>query len=265
MTTVAEYRASRELFVNLCLRELRSKYKRSFFGWAWSLANPIAMTAVYTVVFRYFMHTKGVIGKPSGLNNFAIYLLCALLPFNFFVTSVTSSMASLVGNGGLIKKSYFELELLPMSSVAANLVSHLIELGLLLAVVLGVGNWRALVYLPFTLLTILLVATFTLGLGLLFSTFNVFFRDVQYFTSILFTIWFYMTPIVYPLTLVKRWATLLKLNPMTDAVQCFRSTFYDGAHPGWYELAYLAGMAFATVVVGLWVFNRFKYRFAEEL
>lgn len=265
MTSVAEYRASRELFANFCMRELRSKYKRSFFGWAWSLANPIAMTAVYTVVFKYFMRTPPVIGKPSGINNFAIYLLCALLPFNFFVTSVTTSMSALVGNGGLIKKSYFELELLPMSSVAANLVSHLIELGLLLVVVLGVGNYRAVIYLPFSLLTLIFVTAFTIGLGLVFSTFNVFFRDVQYFTSILFTIWFYLTPVVYPLTLVKRYATLLKINPMTDAVQCFRATFYDGARPSWIELGYLAGVALVTLVIGLWVFNRFKYRFAEEL
>lgn len=265
MTVVAEYRASRELFTNLCMRELRSKYKRSFFGWAWSLANPLAMTAVYTIVFKYFLHTKSVVGHPSGINNFAIYLLCALLPFNFFVASANACMATLVGNGSLIKKSYFKLELLPMSSVAANLVSHLIELGLLLIVVVGVGNYRAILYLPFTVLTLVLITAFTLGLGLLFATFNVFYRDVQYFTSILFTIWFYMTPIVYSLTLVHRFATWLKLNPMTDAVQAFRSTFYDGAHPGWWELGYLALVAVVTLSLGLWVFGRFKYRFAEEL
>lgn len=265
MTTIAEYRASRELFTNLTLRDLRAKYKRSFFGWAWSLANPIAMTAVYTVVFRYFLRTKSVVGHPSGLNNFAVYLLCGLLPFTFFLNGVNSSMASVIGNGSLIKKSYFERELLPISSVAANLVSHCIEMGLLLAVVLGLGNFRSLEFLPVTLVTMLLVTGFTIGLGLLFSTFNVFFRDVQWFTGILFTMWFYVTPIVYPLVIVHRYATLLKLNPMTDAVESFRATLYSGTYPGWYEFGYLAVVSFITLFVGLWVFNRLKYRFAEEL
>lgn len=265
MMTVADYRASRELFTNLTLRDLRTKYKRSFFGWAWSLANPIAMTAVYTVVFRYFLRTKGVVGNPSHLNSFAVYLLCGLLPFSFFLNGVNSAMGSIIGNAALIKKSYFERALLPISSITANLVSHFIEMGLLLAVVLALGNFRALLYLPITLLVILLVMAFTVGLGLLFATFNVFFRDVEYFSSILFTIWFYVTPIVYSLTLVKRYETILKINPMTDAVQCFRATLYDGTHPGWYEFGYLALVAVVTLSIGLSVFNRLKYRFAEEL
>lgn len=265
MITVADYRASRELFTNLTLRDLRTKYKRSFFGWAWSLANPIAMTAVYTVVFRYFLRTKGVVGNPSHLNSFAVYLLCGLLPFSFFLNGVNSAMGSIIGNAALIKKSYFERALLPISSITANLVSHFIEMGLLLAVVLALGNFRALLYLPITLLVILLVMAFTVGLGLLFATFNVFFRDVEYFSSILFTIWFYVTPIVYPLTLVKRYETILKINPMTDAVQCLRATLYDGTHPGWYEFGYLALVAVVTLSIGLSVFNRLKYRFAEEL
>jgi lipopolysaccharide transport system permease protein len=265
MTTLAEYKASRELFTNLTLRDLRAKYKRSFFGWAWSLANPIAMTVVYTVVFRYFLRTKGVVGHPSGLNNFAVYLLCGLLPFTFFLNGVNSAMGSVIGNAALIKKSYFERELLPISSITANLVSHFIEMALLLTVVLVLGNFRALEYLPITLLAILLVMAFTVGLGLLFATFNVFFRDVEYFASILFTIWFYATPIVYPLVLVKRYQTILKINPMTDAVQSFRATLYDGTHPGWYEFGYLAIASLVMLVAGLLVFNKLKYRFAEEL
>jgi ABC-2 type transport system permease protein len=191
--------------------------------------------------------------------------LCALLPFTYFLNGVNASMASLIGNSALIKKSYFEREMLPISSVVANLVSHCIEMGLLLAVVLAVGNYRALFWLPMTLVIMLLVTAFTIGLGLILGTFNVFFRDVQWFTNILFTIWFYLTPIVYPLALVKRYATYLKANPMTDAVESFRATLYDGTHPGWIEFGYLTAASFLTLVVGLWVFNQYKYRFAEEL
>src|SRR5579875_3584867 len=98
MTTVAEYRSSRELFNNLTLRELRSKYKRSFLGWTWSLVNPLVNTLVYTVVFLYFFHIHPSKAEPSGLNVYALSLLCAMLPFNFMQTTVMTSIGSLIGN-----------------------------------------------------------------------------------------------------------------------------------------------------------------------
>ena len=80
------------------MRELRSKYKRSFLGWAWSLANPLANMVVYTIVFKYFLHIKPAPGIPSGLNVYALFLLCALLPWNFFQFSVMGCISSLTGN-----------------------------------------------------------------------------------------------------------------------------------------------------------------------
>jgi ABC-2 type transport system permease protein len=266
MTSVASYRASRELFNNLALRELRSKYKRSFLGWAWSLANPLAMMVVYTLVFKYFLHIKPSPGVPSGLNVFALFLLCALLPWNFFQLSVTGCIGSLTGNESLIKKTYFPREVLPGATVGANLVSHLIEMGLLLLALLAFGNWRAVVYLPFVVLLTALMALFALGLGLMLSAFNVYFRDVQHFMGILFLVWLYLTPIIYPLSYVPpRYQSLLKLNPMTDATLCYRNAWYDGTHPGWLQLAYFAAWAVGTLAVGMLVFNRLEAGLAEEL
>jgi ABC-2 type transport system permease protein len=266
MTSIATYRSSRELFTNLTLRELRSKYKRSFLGWAWSLATPLANMVVYTIVFKYFLHIKPAPGYPSGLNVFALFLLCALLPWTFFQLSVMGCIGSLTANESLIKKSYFPRELLPGATVGANLVSHLIEMGLLLVALLAFGNWRAAVYVPLVLVLTLVMSAFAIGLGLLLSALNVYFRDIQHFMSILFLVWLYMTPIIYPLSYVPaRYHLLLQSNPMTEATLCYRACLYDGTLPHWAWFAYFTAWAAVMLAAGLLVFNRLSAGLAEEL
>ena len=266
MTTIAAYRASKELYLNLTLRELRSKYKRSFLGWVWSTINPLANMAVYTVVFTVFFRIHQEKGHPSGLNVYALSLLCGLLPWNYFQGSVVGSIGSLIANSSLIKKTYFPRELLPAATVGANLVSHLIEMGLLLVALLAFGDYRALEYLPFVLLLTALMALFALGLGLMLSALNVLFRDIEHFMSIVFLVWMYLTPIIYPITLVPgKYQTLIKLNPMTDAVLSYRAVLYDGRFPGAIELGYFAACALIAFFVGRSVFNRFEPALAEEL
>jgi ABC-type polysaccharide/polyol phosphate export permease len=268
--TLAEYRANKELLTNLTLRELRSKYKRSALGWAWSTINPIFYMIVYTIVFKYFFHAKISPGKPSGLNAYALFLLCAMLPFNFLQVSVMGSLSSLTGNSNLIKKTYFPRELLPASAVIGNLVAHAIEMSLLLVALLAFGNWRALVYLPFTVFLMLVLAVFAFGLGLAFSALNVYFRDIEHFLGIMFLAWFFLTPIIYSFDTLgssaKPWVKdLLKANPMTDAALSFRATLYDGTHPGWFQRAYFVLWSAALFFLGRMIFNRLEGGFAEEL
>lgn len=266
MTTLATYRSSRELFANLTLRELRSKYKRSFLGWAWSTVNPLANMLVYTIVFKYFFHARLGPGEPSGLDVYSLWLLSAMLPWNFFQNSVMTAISSLVNNSNLIKKTYFPRDLLPAANVAAGLVSHAIEMGLLLVALLAFGNYRALEELPFVVLLVFLTALFGLGFGLMLSVLNVYFRDIQHFVTILFMVWFYMTPIIYPIAFLhSRLQTIMKINPMTDMALSFQATLYDGTHPGWIELSYFALAAIALFVVGRSVFNRLEGGLAEEL
>jgi ABC-2 type transport system permease protein len=266
VTSVATLRRSRELYTNLVLRELRSKYKRSFLGWTWSLAYPLATMLVYTLVFKYFLHIKPAPGNPSGLDVYALFLLCALLPWNFFQISVNGCIGSLTANESLIKKSYFPREVLPGATVGANLVSHLIEMGLLLVALVAFGNWRAIIYLPIALLLTLIMATFALGFGLLLSVLNVYFRDIQHFMGIVFLAWVYLTPIIYPITYVPaHFQTWLKLNPMTDATLSYRAVLYDGRLPGWLQFGYFTAWAVGMLVAGLVVFNRLEAGLAEEL
>jgi lipopolysaccharide transport system permease protein len=252
---LSEYGEYKELFYNLTLRELRSKYKRSVIGWGWSMINPLANMAVYTIVFAVLLEIHPPVGVPSRLDNYALMLLAAMLPWNFFQGSIMESMGALLGNQNLIQKTYFPREMIPGATVASKMVSHLIEMGLLLVVILGFGNWRALIYIPLVILTMAVIAAFALGLSLLFSIGNVFYRDIQHFSNIFFFIWMFLTPIAYPYYILAgglnsptgslaspkivhllghafNLGSLFKINPMTDAVLVFQSFMYDGALPG---------------------------------
>jgi ABC-type polysaccharide/polyol phosphate export permease len=266
MSLISTYSGYRELYWNLTLRELRSKYKRSFLGWTWSLLNPAVNTLVYTILFGVFLKVSLPPGKPSGIHYYAIHLLCGLLPWNFFSTALMSSIGSLVGNANLIKKTYFPRALIPAAAVGAALVSHLIEMSVLVIALVAFGNWRVIPYLPLILLLIATVSVFGLGVGLLLSVLNVYFRDIEHFMGILLLVWIYASPIVYPLADVPHGVVFfLKLNPWTDIVLCFQNIMYNGSAPGLLELTYGIVAAVVALIVGLTVFGRREGRLAEEL
>ena len=123
MASLREYASARELLVNLTLRELRSKYKKSVLGWTWSLLNPLSSVLIYTIVFSGFLDVQAPIGDPSGLDSFVFFLLCGLIPWNFIAGSISLSLETLVANGNLIKKVYFPRELLVASTIASLLVT----------------------------------------------------------------------------------------------------------------------------------------------
>lgn len=271
MTTAAELVASRELFVNLTLRELRGKYKRSLLGWTWSLLNPLATMVIFTVVFRFFLKVEVPRGNPSGLKVFAVFLLCGLLPWNLLSNGMSGSMGALIGNSNLIKKVYFPREVLVASNVASWVVSFLIELGALATLLLVTGHFVLPWLVPILVLVIIQTA-FVVGLGLALSVVNVYFRDVQHFVGILLQVWFYATPIVYPITVVRdaladqpALFTVYKLNPMVRFVEAYRRCLYDLRWPAWQDLAYVTGSAVVMLALGVFVFSKLEPKLAEEL
>ena len=271
MTTLKELSAARELTVNLTLRELRGKYKRSVLGWTWSLLNPLATMVIFAVVFRFFLKVPVPIGDPSGLQRFAFYLLCGLLPWNLLANGIGGSMGVLVGNSNLIKKTYFPREVLVGANVASWVVSLLIELGVLAVAFVVAGNFTLPWLVPVLFLVILQTA-FVTGIALTLSVLNVYFRDVQHLVGILLQIWFYATPIVYPLSVVQdalsdrpALFSLYRLNPMVRFVEAYRDCLYDLRLPPAKDLAYLVVIAGVSLAVGLWVFARLEPKLAEEL
>lgn len=274
MTRLVEYRDRRELTVNLILRDLRSRYKRSTLGWGWSLLNPLATIAIYWMVFGQLLKVVPPIGDPSGLQSFVMFMICGLLPFRFLSDGISMGTDSLLSNANLIKKVYFPRELLVVSTVGALVVSFVIELGVLSGLLLLSGN-MILPWLPVALLLVALATCFTLGLGFVLAPLNVYLRDVKHLVVIALQVLFYSAPIVYPLSLVPRRSDVLgmnlplreiyELNPLVTMVSLFRDVFYDLRFPDLGDLAYFSAWAFGLLVVGHWVFGRLDRRIAEEV
>lgn len=274
MTALAEIVTSRELLANLTLRELRGKYKRSALGWAWSLVNPLVTMAVFTIVFSIFLKAKPDPGNPSGLDIFALWLLTGLLPWNFLANSLTGGMSSLVGNANLIKKVYFPRELLVGSAVGAWLVTFMIEMGVLACVLLAFGN-MVLPWIPLLLVVAALQTVFVLGLALGFAVMNVYFRDVEHFLAIGLQVWFYATPVVYPMKYVHSLAKyhalgvsaldVYQANPMTQFAIAYRNIFYDLRFPSAETWGYLIGWTVFAILAGWALFGAREGGLAEEL
>lgn len=264
----------RELLLNLTLRELRGKFKRSALGWLWSVVNPLAMIGIYALVFGVFFNVAVPTGDPSDLRSYALFLVCALLPWTFLTNSLNGMVSSIVANEGLVKKVYFPRWVLPAASALAWLSSFGVELLVLGGVLLVAGN-LIIPWVPVVLALMALQLGFALGLGLVLSSANAYFRDVQHFLAILLNIWFYATPILYPIDLPPRTyevggisvpvRRLLELNPMTSFVDAYRDLLYHLRSPSLPEWLTLLGITTASLIVGTLVFARLEPRLAEEL
>lgn len=266
-----EITSRRELFLNLTLRELRGKYKRSALGWAWSLLNPLVTMVTYSFVFGYFLDVPPPTGDPSGLENFAFFLMCGLLPFTYLSNSMSGGMSSLIGNSNLVKKVYFPREVLVAAIVTSWLVSFLIELGLLSVALLIAGN-MVLPWLPMVLLVVVLQTMFVLGIALMMAVATVYYRDLEHLVGLALQVWLYSTPIVYPLAFVQEqlpkgsWGwTIYNLNPLVRFVGVYRDLLYSLRWPSAADMVFLTGVSVAMLAAGYMVFNWLEGRLAEEL
>lgn len=258
-----------ELLWNLTLRELRTKYRRSFLGWTWSMLNPLATVAIYSFVFGHLFASAAPVGNPSQLSVFALYLLCGLLPWNFFLLVVNTGMASVVGNGSLVRKVAFPREVLVFANSLHGVVQFSIEMGLM-AVVLLFLTVSFVPWIPVVLLQMVLLLVFSSGLALALAAGNVYFRDLTYLWQIFSQVWFFATPIVYNETIVKdrvpgALGFVFHWNPMAIFVRGFRASLYDGRFVGFPNLAACAVVAIVSLVLGWSIFTRLSRRFAEEL
>jgi ABC-type polysaccharide/polyol phosphate export permease len=282
VSALTQFRDSRELLINLTLREVRGKYKRTALGQLWSLINPIAMMAIFSLVFGQLLKIKVGPGDPSGLHVFALWLVCALLPWNFMNNAVSGGMGSLVGNANLIKKVYFPRNVLVEATVLSWDFTLSFELTVLTVALLVFGG-APLVWLPLVVVFVGLLTIFALGLGLALSVANVYFRDTQHFVGIIMQLWFYATPIVYPFSYVQQKAATLntdgktifghpiplefvyRLNPMERFTTVFRNLMYDNRFPALGDSLYCVGAAAVSLTLGYLAFTRFAARVAEEL
>jgi len=265
---LAELFRYRELVLNLVIRDLKVRYKNSVLGFLWSLLSPLAMMMVFTIVFTFMM-------PNNNIEKFPVFVLCALLPWNFFRDSVMRSITSIVGNASLIKKVYFPREVLPLSVVLSNLVNLLLALLVLFAMLfifrIKLTVWALL--LPLVIFTQLL---FTLGLGLIAATANVFYRDTRMIMNVVMQAWFFLTPIFYPIDILPKHRLVLGfdlnihrlayiLNPMASLIATYRVILYHGARPAvdFFLRTFITSLL--MLIIGYLIFMRYSRVFAEEV
>lgn len=264
--TVWQYRG---LIGNFANREIKGKYKGSLLGSAWSLINPLATLAIYSLVFGFIIRFPTPVAGNGHLRNFTVYLFTALVVWNFFQAVTTSSMGALVSAGPLLRKIYFPPFAPVIGSAGAVLNQTAIEFGLLLVVYVAVLNIGWSVLLVPVLLALL--AAFALGLGLMLAIANARFRDVSYIVTVLLNLLFYMSPIIYPISVVTNlydkhpWLRVYEYNPITAFIEAFRSVLWDLEFPGWGRLGYLTLVSLAVLAIGWTVFQRKSADVSEEL
>lgn len=278
MAFSAEFSQGYDLFLNLTQREIKGKYKRTFLGQLWSLANPLALMIVYTFVFSFIIRIQVPEGTPSGLNVFSIWLLCGLLPWMFFTSVINQGINSLITNEALIKKVYFPRSVLIYSTVASLLFNWTFEMGFLVAALLLFGAFAVILWLPMVVLAMVLLALFAVGLVLMLSVANVHFRDTQYFAQIALQLGMYLTPVVYPVTMVESLSEsvgpffggitlldLFRINPMYSFINVFRSVLYDNAWPATGDLLAILIWTVASLSLGMFIFKKNEKKLAELL
>ena len=247
----------RELLKTNVQKEIRGKYKGSFLGVLWSFLNPLLMVLVYAIVFPYIMRIQ--------VPNYLIFLIVAIIPWNFFTTCITTGCNCVWLNGGIIKKVYFPREILPVSVILAGLINFLISCIIILIFLLfgGIGFSLQLLWLP---LIAIIQSLFSLGLLFILSAINVYVRDVEYVVSFVLNLLFYATPILYTAEMFPakiRW--VLNINPLTHLVNAYRSIFYYQTMPSLSSLFYLTILSIGVVLIGYMVFRKLEKGFAEEL
>jgi ABC-type polysaccharide/polyol phosphate export permease len=259
----------RSVIRHLTERELRAKYKKSFLGWVWSLLNPLATLVIYTIVFGTFLKIKPPVGGNGDLRSFALYLFAALVMWNFFGAVVNGSMVGMTAAGPLIRKVYLPPECIVFSIMGAAVLQTLVEAGILATIMIIVGNvsWTFLLF-PYLLLMLVL---FSVGVAMVTSLLNVYYRDVGYLVAIGMNFLFYATPIVYTITIVPKDVNgiparaIIEANPMTQFVQASRDLFYELQVPSLWRVAYTTAWSVGMFAVGWWIFSRRAGDIAEEL
>jgi lipopolysaccharide transport system permease protein len=267
MTVYADLFRYRELFGNLFRRDLQAKYRGSLLGVAWTLANPVLLMAVYLLVFSVLWKT------PFGSEgHYALFLLVGLSAWIFFSTSVQSASRSMLDNANLIRKTRFPRQLVPLSIVATHLISFAVMLLALLALNFALlprvraTEWLAV---PLALLFVGMVC----GLALAAASLNVLFRDVEFIVAALLLPWFFLTPVLYPLSgipgIAENHETVVQLlhwvNFLSPAIEAIRDPLFWGTLPDWRDALYLVVASVVALVLGAIVFMRVDDQIAIEV
>ena len=247
-----------ELLMNLTRREVKGRYSQSLFGAGWAVAQPLAMMAVFTLVFARLGQ------MPSGGAPYPLFAFSALVPWFFFSNSVNTGTMSLVTYRNIVTKTYFPREIVPLAQVGSRLVD-LAAASVLFALLMvyynvGISSWIALV--P---LFVLLLVLFTIGVTLMTSAINVFYRDVSPVVQIGLQLWLYLTPVAYPLSAVEEYRPYFLLNPLTGVVEGLRAVLVFDRAPEWEVVTISAALIVGLLIASIALFKSTDKYFADVI
>jgi ABC-type polysaccharide/polyol phosphate export permease len=244
----------RDLIQQLIRRDIIARYKRSTLGILWTMLQPLGMMAVMAIVFSALFHQ---------VEGYVVYLLSGLVAWTFFAQTTTAAITHIVWGGTLLKRIYIPMTSFSISSIGTGLINLVLSLIPLLLIMLAAGRpitW-AFLFIP---IPILLLATFALGVSLILSTLAVYFPDIKEMYQIIVQAWMYLTPIVYPESILpdsyRFW--LLYLNPMYYLIKMFRVTIYDGKLPSVETMLVGTLISLVTLAIGWIYFSKKADEFA---
>jgi lipopolysaccharide transport system permease protein len=246
----------RDLLYILMMRDIKVRYKQTLLGAAWAIIQPLFTMLIFTLFFGRLA------GIPSDGIPYPIFAYAALLPWTFFSNAVTNSGNSLVGNSSLITKVYFPRMIIPMASVGSGLVDFAIAFGLLIVLMFyyGVGLSINILMLP---VLVVLTSLLAIGVGMWMSALNVKYRDIRYALPFVIQLGMFVTPIIYPLSLVpEKWRWLMAFNPLAGQIEAYRSAFF-GKPFDWSALGISAIITFAILFYSAFMFKRMEKSFAD--
>ena len=247
----------RELLKTNIKKEIRGKYKGSWLGVLWTFLNPLLMLAVYSIVFPYILRVN--------VENYTIFMIVALIPWNFFTTAIQMGTGSVVANGNILKKVYFPREIIPISVTTSQLVNFLITCIIMFVFIIFSGVGFSIHLLIFPLL-IAIQYIITLALTFILSALTVFVRDIDHFVSVILMLGFYGTPIVYQANMLPlKFQWILKFNPMAQLVEAYRAILYYHQMPDWTMLGIWGIASIILLILGYLIFKKLEKSFVEEL
>ena len=250
--------AYRNMIAGLVRRDLRGRYKGSVLGFLWNLVNPLCQIIVYIVVFSNIF--------PNRIDNFYLFLVIGMMPWLFFSDSMVQGAGCIVAQSNLTKKIYFPREILTISTVTSRFVNLLFTFIIVFALIFisGVGvNMKALLYLP---LVLLIEYMLILGLTLILSAINVYFRDVEHITGVLMMAMVWMTPVMYEASTATGIVyKIIRLNPMTPVIEAYKNILYYQTVPTISSLGGIMLFSIVVLILGEFIFVYLEGNFAEEL
>ena len=258
IATLKEIWEYRTMIRSLVHKDLRGRYQASVLGFLWTFIVPLCQLLVYTVVFSVILR--------STVEKFYLYLFVALIPWNFFSACLTGGSSSIIQQQSLVNKIYFPREVVPISYVTSSFVNMLYCEIIVIIVALISGVQFSLVGLLCLPVVMIIEYILALGITMILSAVDVYFRDLEHVMGIIAMAWMFMTPIMYDLSIVpENLKPIFMLNPMTSIVTAYRDILYAGKVPQLKTLAVMLGISIVLVWIGFLVFGKLKKRFSEVM